>query len=182
MVSIFVCSGDDTRLKQWDKRRWKDAPDAVKRTIQQYIASGWSPTSCTAIGTQLYEFDLEQTISQEFERETKFWLHHKHLMVKKCGKVEHVKNGETMHWTKPHDQAQPDTPAAPPALDEKPKAKRGRKPKAPKLKPGDCCKIPSGHRVFIDQALDNGRYAVTWEIGGMRDEFPVNMLTLVNRA
>lgn len=77
------------------------------------------------------------------------------------------------------------------------KKRTGRKPKAktmqqqaiatvaadePSFKPGDCCKMPSGHRVYVEKRLEDGRYAVTWEATRDDDVVPAHLLTLVNRA
>lgn len=74
------------------------------------------------------------------------------------------------------------------------KKSTGRKPKAKTMQreaiatvpieeflPGDCCKMPSGHRVYVEKRLDDGRYAVTWEATKDDDVVPAHLLRLVNR-
>ncbi|MGG6298139.1 hypothetical protein ACQ4M4_27410 [Leptolyngbya sp. AN02str] len=51
-----------------------------------------------------------------------------------------------------------------------------------RFSPGDLCKLPSGSRVVVDEALDGDRYRVVWEASGASEEVPGNFLTLLSRA
>ena len=46
---------------------------------------------------------------------------------------------------------------------------------------GDCVRLPSGDRAFVD-AVKDGRVFVTWESNGLKDDFPPHLLTFVCKA